>query len=255
MADDAKPDDSWTTPIVRAFDAAARTYDAASQVQCDIARELVARAAREAGTPPKTILDLGAGAGHVTGAALEAWPRADIVALDGAPAMLKTLGEKYPGVKTLVREASRLDGLGPFDLILSSMMLHWLPDPPAALAHWRRHLAPGGQMHVAVPVAGSLSEWRDFLRKAGLEDGLWAFPPADLGRHLGARAEQQRFPMTYPDARAFLQNLKRTGAHKARPGHSPLPAAALRRLLAARPGAFVASFQIVFLAVDSSQPE
>jgi malonyl-CoA O-methyltransferase len=249
------PDDNWTTPIVRAFDAAARTYDAASQVQGEIASELVVRAAHKLGTPPKRILDLGAGAGHVTGATLKLWPHADFFALDAAPAMLKTLSEKYPGVKTILRDGANLDGLGPFDLILSSMMLHWLPDPRAALAQWRAHLAPGGRMHVAVPVAGSLSEWRDFLRAAGLEDGLWAFPPADLGHGLGAHAEQKAFSVAYPDARAFLQTLKRTGAHKSRPGHSPLSPAALRRLLAARPGPFVASFQILFLTLDASKAE
>jgi malonyl-CoA O-methyltransferase len=169
--------------------------------------------------------------------------------------MLETLREKYPGVTTLVREASRLDGLGRFDLILSSMMLHWLPDPRAAMAHWRDHLAPGGRVHVAVPVEGSLAEWREFLRTAGLDDGLWAFPPANLGQDLDARAEQKAFPVTYPDARAFLQNLKRTGARKSRPGHSPLTPAALRRLLAARPGAFVASFQILFLTIDASETD
>jgi malonyl-CoA O-methyltransferase len=255
MSDDAMPDDPWTTPIVRAFDAAADSYDAASQVQREIARDLVARAAREVGTPPKKILDLGSGAGHVTGAALELWPRAEIVALDAAPAMLETLRAKYPGVQTVLHDAARPDGLGRFDLILSSMMLHWLPDPRAALAHWRNRLAPGGQMHVAVPVEGSLAEWHEFLRRAGLEDGLWTFPPADLGRDFFARAEQKPFPVNYPDARAFLQNLKRTGAHKSRPGHSPLPLAALRRLLAASPGPFVASFQILFLAIDASEAE
>jgi malonyl-CoA O-methyltransferase len=249
------PDDPRTTPIIRAFDAAARTYDAASQVQRQVARALVARAARDARTPPQKILDVGAGAGHVTGAALDLWPQADVLALDAAPAMLEALQGKYPGVKTLVRDAARLYGLGRFDLILSSMMLHWLPEPRAALAHWRDHLAPGGQIHVAVPVEGSLAEWRAFLRTAGLEDGLWAFPPADLGQDLGACAEQKAFTAIYPDARAFLQNLKRTGAHKARPGHSPLPVAALRRLLATRPGPFSASFEILFLAIDASETE
>ena len=245
-------DQSQNTPIISAFDAAADSYDAASKVQRDIARKLVARAAQSLVAPPKTILDLGSGAGHVTGAALELWPAAEIVALDAAPAMLAALRAKYQGVKTLRRDAAVLGDLGRFDLIFSSMMLHWLPDPRAALTQWREKLALGGKLHVAVPVEGSLSEWRDFLRAAGLADGLWRFPPPGLGRDLAASAETIAFAASYPDARAFLQSLKRTGAQTARPGHRPTSPAALRRLLAAQQGEFTATFQILFLTVEAS---
>src|SRR5271157_4473150 len=54
-------DNSLTTPIVAAFDAAADSYDAASKTQRDIARELVFRAAKSLAGSPKTILDLGSG--------------------------------------------------------------------------------------------------------------------------------------------------------------------------------------------------
>jgi malonyl-CoA O-methyltransferase len=248
-------DQSQKAPIIAAFDAAADSYDAASKVQRDIARKLVARAAQSLVAPPKTILDLGSGAGHVTGAALELWPAAEIVALDAAPAMLAALRVKYPDVKTLRRDASRLDGVERYDLILSSMMLHWLPDPRAALTQWREKHNPGGKLHVAVPVEGSLAEWRDFLRAAGLADGLWAFPPPGLGRDVAASAETIAFAASYPDARAFLQSLKRTGAHSARPGHRPIAPAALRRVLAARQGKFTATFQILFLTMEASQSE
>ncbi len=137
-------DQSRHAPIIAAFDAAADSYDAASKVQRDIARKLVARAAQSLVAPPKTILDLGSGAGHVTGAALELWPEAEIVALDAAPAMLAALRAKYPGVKTLRRDAAALGDIGRYDLILSSMMLHWLPDPRAALTQWREKLSPAG---------------------------------------------------------------------------------------------------------------
>jgi malonyl-CoA O-methyltransferase len=248
-------DQSQNAPIIAAFDAAADSYDAASNVQRDIARKLVARAAKALNAPPQKILDLGSGAGHVTGAALEHWPQAEIVALDAAPAMLAALRVKYPGVKTLRRDAAAPGEIGRYDLILSSMMLHWLPDPRAALTQWREKLNPGGQLHIAVPVEGSLCEWRDFLRAAGVADGLWSFPPPDLGRDIAASAETIPFAATYPDARAFLQSLKRTGAHTARAGHRPSSPAALRRLLAARQGEFTATFQILFLTIAGSQSE
>ena len=82
--------------IVRAFDAAAETYDFASQVQRDVARELVLRAAGAVATQPRKILDLGCGAGHVTQAALERWPVAEFRALDAAPAMLQVFPRQVP---------------------------------------------------------------------------------------------------------------------------------------------------------------
>ena len=238
--------------VIRAFDAAAGTYDEASQVQREVARELVLRAAAQCATAPRKILDLGCGAGHVTEAALKRWPEADVCALDAAPAMLATLRAKFPEVKTLCRDAKNLAGVPPQDLMLSSMMLHWLPDPRAALIEWRKRLAPGGRLHVAVPVAGSLAEWRDLLRSAGLEDGLWRFPAPGFASDLCAEADARSFAATWPDAKTFLHSLKRTGAHKPRPGHSPSSPAALRRLLAACRDPFTATFRIEFLSLGAS---
>ncbi len=246
-------------PIVAAFDAAAETYDSATPVQREVARALVFRAARAVKTPPRNILDLGAGAGHVTGFALEQWPQAEIAALDAAPAMLRQLHAKYPGVRTIARDARDLDGLPLHDLILSNMMLHWLDDPRAALEKWRGRLAPGGSLCVATPVAGSLSEWRAFLRAAGMEDAIWTFPPENFAEGLGATIEFLDFSAVYPDARGFLRGLKQAGAQTPRPGARPAPAGALRRLLAASPGPFTVGFRIGFLILaaipGADQPE
>jgi malonyl-CoA O-methyltransferase len=237
--------------IVAAFNAAAQTYDSVTPVQRAVARALVERASAIAPSPAR-ILDLGAGAGHVTELALRQWPDAECFALDAAPAMLARLRAKFPQVATIEGDAARLGETGRYDLILSSMMLHWLDDPRAALAEWRRHLAPGGLLCVAAPVAGSLHEWRDFTRAAGIEDGLWAFPPEDFAEGLGAKVEILEFPAIHPDARAFLRALKNAGAHKARPGVRPAPTGALRRLLATHDGPFKATFRIAFLRLSAN---
>ena len=132
------------------------------------------------------------------------------------------------------------------------MMLHWLDDPRAALMEWRRHLAPGGLLCVAAPVAGSLGEWRDVMRSAGIEDGLWAFPPENFAEGLGATIEILDFPAIHPDARAFLRGLKGAGAHKSRPGARPAPSGALRRLLATHDGPFTATFRVAVVTLTSA---
>ncbi|WP_374545943.1 methyltransferase domain-containing protein [Rhodoblastus sp.] len=232
--------------IIAAFDAAAETYDEATPIQRDVARELVRRAAGAVSAPPKTILDLGAGAGHVTGFALGEWPAAELTALDAAPAMLRRLSAKFPKVETIARDARTLDGLPRYDLILSSMMLHWLADPRAALAEWRKHLALGGLLCVATPVAGSLPEWRELTRAAGVADRLWAFPKADFADGLGAEVGRADFSAHYSDARHFLRTLKDAGAHQSRPGAKPTSTGALRRALAAKT-AFTATFHVTFI--------
>jgi malonyl-CoA O-methyltransferase len=244
--------ESPENPIVAAFEAAAGNYDAWTQVQRDIARALVARAAAT-GIAPRTILDLGAGTGHVTELALAQWPRAELTALDASPAMLRRLRAKFPSVATVQRDARRLEGLLRYDLILSSMMLHWLEEPREALAHWRDHLTPGGLLCVAAPVEGSLSEWRKLTRAAGLEDRLWGFPAQNFAAGLGAKVEIADFPAVYPNARAFVRALKGAGAHKSRLGARPAPAGALRRILERRSRSFATTFRIAFLIIAANK--
>ena len=229
------------TDIITAFDAAAGSYDAWTQVQRDVARALVERA----GGAPRTILDVGAGTGHVTGLAREKWPGARIAALDAAPKMLARLKQKYPDVEILCADAASFACGARYDLIVSSMALHWLPEPAAVVRNWRRLLAPGGALHVAAPVEGTLAEWRDLLRASGLEDSVWRFPREDFA----GVCEIVEFPAVFDSARAFAQSLKRSGAHRGAPGRRPLPAPALRRVLAGREGAFTVTFRVAFLEV------
>jgi malonyl-CoA O-methyltransferase len=231
------------TDIIAAFDAAAQSYDAWTQVQRDVARALVARAGGE----PKTILDLGAGTGHVTGFAREKWPRAKIAALDAAPNMLARLKQKFPDVEIFRADAAAFAGAARYELILSSMALHWLPEPAAVLENWRRLLAPGGVLHVAAPVEGTLAEWRDFLSAKGFEDSLWRFP----AQNFAGECEIVAFPARFDSALAFARSLKKSGAHRPAPGARPLPGPALRKVLAERTGPFAATFKVAFVAMRS----
>jgi malonyl-CoA O-methyltransferase len=232
--------------VVRAFDAAAGTYDALSQAQRQIAQNLVAQAHDEA---PRKILDLGCGTGHLTEAALRRWPRAKIIALDRAPSMLAALERKFPGVRTILGDAAESAALGEFDLIFSSMMLHWLPEPRRALMDWRELLAPAGRLHVALPVEGSFDEWCAACSCIGVADGLWLFPKQDFAAGLAVDSRIEAHPTTFADARAFLKSLKSTGAHSARRDHRPLAPQILRRLLAMQQGPFTATFRIQYLAL------
>jgi SAM-dependent methyltransferase len=58
-----------------------------------------------------------------------------------------------------------------FDCLLTSHVVHLLPDPAAALASFRRFLAPGGTAVVAVPNVGRASvRWRRLRRDPGFRE-------------------------------------------------------------------------------------
>jgi malonyl-CoA O-methyltransferase len=235
-----------TGAVVAAFDAAAPTYAAAAKVQAEAAEALLRRAAAP---PPRRALDIGAGAGAVATRIARRWPQAEIDALDASPAMLAELSKALPEARLICADAAAFEASARYDLIFSSMALHWLADPRAALTRWRRALAPGGALHVALPVAGSLGEWRDACAEAGAADGLWRFPPEDFAQGLAAATELRAHRAEYADARAFLSSLKRTGAHSPRAGHAPLAPARLRRILERGPRPFVATFRVLYLTI------
>ncbi|NIK89096.1 trans-aconitate methyltransferase [Rhizomicrobium palustre] len=222
--------------IVSAFDHAAQGYDAAADIQRIVTEELIARAAH---LQPRSILDIGCGTGLLTALARKHWPDGAITAVDAAPAMLATARAKLPGVRFIEADAARLPFSEKFDLVLSSMVLHWLP--AEALTHWQSLVAPGGALRIAFPVEGSLGEWRALCQSQGLEDRLWKFPQAV------PNAEIRRHTLVYPSAREFLLAMKHTGAASADPARPALTPRQMRALLRAAPKPFAATFLIAYL--------
>lgn len=158
--------------------------------------------------------------------------------------MLAAAQAKLPQVRFALADAGNIPPTEQFDLVLSSMALHWLPDPAAALAQWQSLLAPGGAMHVAVPVQGSLGEWKALCARHGIQDRLWRFP----ARHdFAADGAVHCHRVIHDDARAFLASMKKTGAASASPATAAMPPSVLRALLRAAPKPFPVSFAIAYL--------
>jgi SAM-dependent methyltransferase len=119
--------------ITRSFDAAAAGYDAAALLQRNVAEKLV----RRAGAPnAASILDIGCGTGAVASLAAQKWPQATITGIDASPAMLQEAQKKVSGLTILQADAADLHLNRKFDLIFSSMLLHWLPRPGEVLKDW-----------------------------------------------------------------------------------------------------------------------
>jgi len=104
-------------------------------------------------SPGERVVDIGCGRGAVTFPAADAVGEAgSVTALDIAPAMVELTRRHaeergYPQVRTAVVDPDDL-GLpaGCADVVASSLVLFFAPDPAATLRSWLRLLVPGGRI-------------------------------------------------------------------------------------------------------------
>ncbi|MFY9287135.1 MAG: methyltransferase domain-containing protein [Alphaproteobacteria bacterium] len=239
------------TKIIQNFDDAASGYDRQALMQAAAAEHLVGMA--QCPTSPHTILDIGSGTGFVAKAAADRWPLATITALDNAPEMLRLARHKVPHLKVITADAQDLDTTVHYDMIFSSMMLHWMPNPRGLLQHWQKALKPDGKLYVALLVDGSFQEWRTLCLSQNIEDGLWPMPAQDMARGLAIRSEEETLKVPFASAYAFLKRLKDTGAATARQEHKPVNTASMRQLLQAAPKPFGVTYKILYLELSSGK--
>jgi len=147
--------------------------------------------AREIGRDGARILELGSGPGFLAEHLLGAWPGLDYTALDFSPAMhqlaAERLGERAARVRFVqrsFREAAWVDGLGPFDVVVTHQAVHELRHKDHATtlhAQVRPLLAAGGRYLVCDHHLGgeglsndqlymTVDQQRDALLRAGFTD-------------------------------------------------------------------------------------
>jgi malonyl-CoA O-methyltransferase len=114
--------------------------------------------------------------------------------------------------------------LSRFDLIATSMALHWLSDPLASLARLRSLLAPNGVLLFAALGPESFTEWRKALDAEGLPSGVITSPPLP-----GIVAEERS--IVDASTLAFLRRMKRVGSATPREGYAKLSAGQLRHAI------------------------
>lgn len=130
-----------------------------TQAQLAWLRELMAAAGRDPDGRVR-VLDLGCGPGVVAAALAGAFPRAEVVAVDGDASVLSRVA-RYAGtagVATRVRavhlelddvDPSALVALGPADLVFASRVVHHRTDQRGAVERLAQLLAPGGLLAIA----------------------------------------------------------------------------------------------------------
>jgi tRNA (cmo5U34)-methyltransferase len=146
------------------FEAYANDYDAARRrlvPMFDTFYGTAVQALELAPAPVTRVLDLGAGTGLLSARVLAEHPSAEVVLLDGAPAMLDEararLGDR---ARYVVGDLTDPLPPGPWDAVVSALAIHHLPDEGKAqlFTRVREALAPGGIFVNAEQVAAPTPE-------------------------------------------------------------------------------------------------
>lgn len=146
---------------------------------------------------PRTVVDLGCGAGNVTRTLLDRWPNAQVLGIDSSPEMIAAAAQHASERLTFaVGDLTTWQPSQPVDIIVSNAALHWVPGHVELFAMWIANLAPGGTFAFQVPanadpraaealntITGSprwCGSFTAVYRAGALADNLEAVRPPDV---------------------------------------------------------------------------
>lgn len=226
-----------------AFDKAAPTYDAAALLQREVAGRLDDRLAVMK-LQPARLLDAGCGTGLAFAQLGRRYPRAQLIGLDLAPAMLIEARRRWP--RSLLFErwrnpwtarrgsliAADIEAMplaaDCVDLVWSNLALQWIDDLEAALRELRRVLAPGGLLLFSTFGPDTLKELRAAFQGLDGYNHVNRFVDMhDIGDaliHAGfvnPVMEMECLTLTYADLKGLLRDLKGIGAGTVLDGRRP----------------------------------
>lgn len=227
-------------------------YDYHAVIQQQITQKLVRKLQHIALPFGPRILEIGFGQGHVSGRLQELWPQAHFTITDTHDDALRQAKQRLnPKCHSefLRVDLAALPLPGPYDLIVSAMALHALPDPVSMITKIIASLPPGGIFAFALLGEGSFDNWRRACHLAQSECGLWDYPTLTKLRGVdGVMAVQERLQIFFDSAEDFVLYLKTMDARMPRPGYNPQSVASLDRVLQAantiRP--FVINYEVLF---------
>ena len=137
--------------VAHMFDALSDTYDGVGVDFFQPIASGLARAMQPASG--ERWLDIGCGRGAVMAAVVDLiGASGSVVGIDISPGMVNQARKDldlHANVEVRIGDAQEPSTeLGTFDAVSSSLVLFFLPDPPAALKAWQRRLKPGGRIGV-----------------------------------------------------------------------------------------------------------
>jgi malonyl-CoA O-methyltransferase len=272
------PDPRDVDPVAvrRAFARAVASYDAAAELQREVAARMLSRL-DVVKLAPTWILDAGCGTGEGALELAARYPDARIVGFDFAPPMAYAARERVRRSRSLYQRLlapiARVRGAGPqfvcadlnalpftgvtFDLAWSNLTLQWVNDLPRVFAEMRRCLKVGALFTFTTFGPDTLKELRAAFARAdshpqGHTHVNRFVDMHDIGDMLVAAGyadpvmDMEYLTLTYPTPAALMRELKALGATNATRGRA-------KGLTGRRRFAHVVS-QLDKLAVDGRLP-
>lgn len=207
----------------RSFEQAAIAYDEAAILQREVATRLVDRLEYML-IEPGVILDAGVGTGFCTLDLVQRYPKANVIALDIAQAMLEQTKSKLNANKSVHYLACDVEKIAladnSVDLVISSLTVQWCNDYITAFSELKRVLKPGGCILFSSFGPDALKELRHCWYKVDNDQHVNSF--IDM-HHIGDALVQAGFEnpvmdtetitVTYNDVYQIMRDLKTIGAH------------------------------------------
>jgi trans-aconitate 2-methyltransferase len=102
---------------------------------------------------PRAAMDLGCGPGHTTALLADRWPDAVLTAVESSPAFAAAARRRVPRVTVIEGDVTDPGVVAGHraDLVYARCLLAHLADVGAAVATWRRWVAPGGRLVLEEP--------------------------------------------------------------------------------------------------------
>jgi len=223
--------------IRRAF-SQATDYDAHALAQAGAAAHLAGLILARGLPPGARVLDAGCGTGFLAERLIARGGIGRYVLADISPVMLgrarARLAGAAPGPLACAMDIQHPALRPGFDLVASSMALHWTEDMGRAVAALWKLLRPGGLLAVCVPGPDTFAPWRAAHRALDLPCGLQEFPtPEALAALFPVRPEitSQMLPVRLRGALDLPRHLRAVGGRVPRQGHAPLSPAQFRAVL------------------------
>ena len=249
------------TPVFEQF---ANSYDAATPIQSQVAEHLAQLIVRyHTGVTDICVVDVGCGTGKLTQAVMSkflqnaALASAQLYGVDTAASMLAIWQQRVAHLLPMPLSSTLVSSLptSPMtlhsqalcadmadmalanqsaDLVMSSFALHWTS--PSVIAELGRIVKTEGQLHLAIPVAGSFYEVSQRFPKLPVFDFLpshaWLAAIETLRQQRQGTLmyhTEQSFAASYDNLKSLLKNLKQMGG--AVSGKDSIDTATFRRYL------------------------
>lgn len=100
---------------------------------------------------PKSVVDLGCGAGNLAPLIRQRWPQAQLTGVDSSASMLAKARADYPDANFIEADIARWRPAQPVDVLYSNAALHWLDDHETLIPGLLDAIAPGGWLAIQMP--------------------------------------------------------------------------------------------------------